>query len=166
MLSVTQGGIKYQFLSLWYDSTWDWTQVSRTIGEHSNHRGSTNSINNHLISGSHSTRIYLLCRTKFIAWCLRHPIWEILTGPRIFVPISHNLCTAPSIKWLCAILWYGKMSDEYTVFRAWLACNIPLLTHLVKNSLLMIQVTHLTIYTNIKFNYLRTFYENFYFIYS
>ena len=24
MLSVKQGGIKYHFLSLWYDSTWDW----------------------------------------------------------------------------------------------------------------------------------------------
>ena len=33
MLSVKQGGIKYHFLSLWYDSTWDWTQVSRAIGE-------------------------------------------------------------------------------------------------------------------------------------
>ena len=28
MLSVKQGGIKYNFLSLWYDSTWDWTPVS------------------------------------------------------------------------------------------------------------------------------------------
>ena len=37
MLSVKQEGIKYHFLSLWYDSTWDWTQVSRAIGEHSNH---------------------------------------------------------------------------------------------------------------------------------
>ena len=36
MLSLKQGGIKYHFLSLWYDSTWDWTQVSRAIGEHSN----------------------------------------------------------------------------------------------------------------------------------
>ena len=36
MLSVKQGGIKYHFLSLWCDSTWDWTQVSRAIGEHSN----------------------------------------------------------------------------------------------------------------------------------
>ena len=35
MLSAKQGGIKYHFLSLWYDSTWDWTQVSRAIGEHS-----------------------------------------------------------------------------------------------------------------------------------
>ena len=33
ILSVKQSGIKYHFLSLWYDSTWDWTQVSRTIGE-------------------------------------------------------------------------------------------------------------------------------------
>ena len=37
VLSVKQGGIKYHFLSLWYDSTWDWAQVSWTIGEHSNH---------------------------------------------------------------------------------------------------------------------------------
>ena len=36
MLSVKQGGIKYHFfLDLWYNSTWDWTPVSRTIGEHS-----------------------------------------------------------------------------------------------------------------------------------
>ena len=35
VLSAKQGCIKYHFLSLWYDSTWDWTQVSRTIDEHS-----------------------------------------------------------------------------------------------------------------------------------
>ena len=28
MPSIKQGGIKYHFLSLWYDSTWDWTLVS------------------------------------------------------------------------------------------------------------------------------------------
>ena len=33
MLNVQQGGIKYHFLSPWYDSTWDWTQVSWAIGE-------------------------------------------------------------------------------------------------------------------------------------
>ena len=32
MLSFKQGSIKYHFLSLWYDSTWYWTQVSLTIG--------------------------------------------------------------------------------------------------------------------------------------
>ena len=37
MLSDKQGGMKYHFLSLWYDSIWDWTPVSRTIDEHSNH---------------------------------------------------------------------------------------------------------------------------------
>ena len=35
MLSVKQGSLKYLLLSLWNDSTWDWTQVSQTIGEHS-----------------------------------------------------------------------------------------------------------------------------------
>ena len=37
MLSVKQRDIEYHFLNLCYDSTWDWTQVSRAIGEHSNH---------------------------------------------------------------------------------------------------------------------------------
>ena len=34
MQSAKQGGIKYHFLSLWYNSTMDWTPVSRIIGEH------------------------------------------------------------------------------------------------------------------------------------
>ena len=42
MQSVKQGGIKYHFLSLWNDSTWDGTQVSRAIGEHSNHYANGN----------------------------------------------------------------------------------------------------------------------------
>ena len=37
MLSVKQGSVKYHFFSLWYDWTWDWTKVSRAIGEQSNH---------------------------------------------------------------------------------------------------------------------------------
>ena len=37
MLSLKQGDIKYHFFSIWYVSTCDWTQVSRAIGEHSNH---------------------------------------------------------------------------------------------------------------------------------
>ena len=36
MLRVKQGGIKYHFLSFWYDSAGDWTQVSRAKCEHSN----------------------------------------------------------------------------------------------------------------------------------
>ena len=33
MLSIKQVGIKYHFLSLWFDSTWELTLVSRAIGE-------------------------------------------------------------------------------------------------------------------------------------
>ena len=33
---VKQESVKYHLLSLWYDPTYDWTQVSRTIGKHSN----------------------------------------------------------------------------------------------------------------------------------
>ena len=33
MLNVKQEGIEYHFKSLWYDVTWDWTQVSQTIGK-------------------------------------------------------------------------------------------------------------------------------------
>ena len=29
-----QRALKYYFLSLWYESIWDWIPVSRTIGEH------------------------------------------------------------------------------------------------------------------------------------
>ena len=32
MLDAKQGSIEYHFLSLWYDSTWDWTPVSQAIG--------------------------------------------------------------------------------------------------------------------------------------
>ena len=38
MLNVKQGSIKYRFLSLYYDSTCDWTLIYRVIGEHSNHK--------------------------------------------------------------------------------------------------------------------------------
>ena len=37
ILSVKQRSIKYYFLSLCYDTTRDWTPVSRAFGEHSNH---------------------------------------------------------------------------------------------------------------------------------
>ena len=38
MLRVKQCGIKYHFLSLWYNSTRDGTPVFQTIGEHSTHQ--------------------------------------------------------------------------------------------------------------------------------
>ena len=44
MLRVEQGSIKYHFLSLWYDSTRDWTQISRAIGEHCTHYANVRSL--------------------------------------------------------------------------------------------------------------------------
>ena len=44
MLSVKQRGIKYHFLSLWYDSNWHGTQLSRAIGEHSNHHANVHKL--------------------------------------------------------------------------------------------------------------------------
>ena len=44
MLSVKHETIKYHLLSLWYDSTWDWTTVSRAIGKSSNHYAKTSTI--------------------------------------------------------------------------------------------------------------------------
>ena len=37
MATVKQVGIKYYFLSLWYDSTWDQTRVSWAIAEQTTH---------------------------------------------------------------------------------------------------------------------------------
>ena len=37
MLSVKQGGIKYDLLSLEYKTTCDWTPITQTISEHSTH---------------------------------------------------------------------------------------------------------------------------------
>ena len=37
MLNTKRGSIKYHLLSLWFNSTWDWTLISRNIGEHFTH---------------------------------------------------------------------------------------------------------------------------------
>ena len=37
MLGGKWKGIKFHFLNLWYDSTWDWTLVTWNIGEHSSY---------------------------------------------------------------------------------------------------------------------------------
>ena len=35
MMSIKEDGVKHNFLSLWYDLTWDWVPVSPAISEHS-----------------------------------------------------------------------------------------------------------------------------------
>ena len=44
MLSVQEASSTI-FLSLWYDSTWDWAPISRTIGEHFNHHANGQFLN-------------------------------------------------------------------------------------------------------------------------
>ena len=68
----------------------------------------------HLASGVCLPWLYLFCRTKFIAWCLRHPIAD---GAKNFCPwlMSFDLRDASHYKTaLCHILTYG-VSDKYIV---------------------------------------------------
>ena len=51
MLSVKQGGIEYNFLSFWYDSSWDSNPVSQAFGEHSNY--SANELVTSVLLGIH-----------------------------------------------------------------------------------------------------------------
>ena len=50
VLSIKQGGIKYHFLSFWYDYTWDWTPVSQAMSRvFANGPGDRSSIPGHKI---------------------------------------------------------------------------------------------------------------------
>ena len=65
VLSAKQGGIKYHFLSLWYDSTWYCTQVSRAIGEHSNPRPCTKIYKGHSCNLNLSYKCVAILFKKF-----------------------------------------------------------------------------------------------------
>ena len=71
MLSVKQGGIKYHFLSLWYNSTWDWTKVFRNIGEHSTHLANDAVLFYLRIFDEYKTM-------KFMFWRFTHEIYSAL----------------------------------------------------------------------------------------
>ena len=66
MLSVKQRGIKYHFLSLGYDSTWDWTQVSRATGKHANHYANVIAVIMHALCSLLLIQIVLFCTIKVI----------------------------------------------------------------------------------------------------
>ena len=53
-------------------------------------------------------------RTLFIAWCLRRSIKGMPTRSRIFFTCHACLdsCAGPTIKWSCATLWYGELSNK------------------------------------------------------
>ena len=62
MLSVNQSGIKDHFWSIWYDSTWNWTQLFQAICEHSNHYANK-TVKNHNLHES-------IFKPKLIHWIL------------------------------------------------------------------------------------------------
>ena len=115
MLSVKQGSIKYHFLSLWYDSTWDWTQISRVIGEHSNHYANVKIVKqkwkekqqNWIWLHSEKLKREMTCpnqriKSKFFGIV---PMAPIIIG--ITVTILHNYFSSPSrSRYLSNILHY------------------------------------------------------------
>ena len=52
------------FFGLWYDSTWDWTLVARTIGEHSTH------LDNNAFLWNLMCTLYLLCIFSILLVCI------------------------------------------------------------------------------------------------
>ena len=76
MLNVKEGSIKYQFSSLWYDSTWNWTPISWTIGEHSNHYANDNSnLKIHVLNQTISLYIVAACPYPYFKCVV---IWTLL----------------------------------------------------------------------------------------
>ena len=73
MLSFKQGSIKHHSLSLWYNSTWDWTLVSQTIGKHFTHNA--------------NGLVYIPCIYVLILWRgmpPREEKWDQFPYPSVF----------------------------------------------------------------------------------
>ena len=79
-------------------------------------------------------------RTKFIAWCLRQPSWELPTGPRNFATAANlSFCLCPTLtlkKAMCRTILIGKQAIG-TFLSAWHSliptynCKAPKLTDAV-----------------------------------
>ena len=57
-------------------------------------------------------------RTRFIAWCLRHPCRGMPTGPRISGTAGYvhfSPCLAPALKKPCATLHLGEEMNKYQI---------------------------------------------------
>ena len=84
MLSVKQGGVKYHFLSLWYDSTWDWTQVSQAIGKYSYHYANVRKVKlATVVEGDQKApfKVFGMTRTGIEPWSPGPSANTLLTGP-------------------------------------------------------------------------------------
>ena len=86
----------------------------------------------HLASLGPHSRFYLLCRTKFIAWCLVHPIRGMPTSPRIFAPVWAWVLTYTISLLYKVIVSYSNMVGCWINTSSSLArrtSHMPLVTH-------------------------------------
>ena len=127
MLSVKQGSVMYHFLSLWYNSTRNWTQVSRAIGEHSNHYANVNSESSYSLTG-YLTKAWEPSLLLLMTFRCRENNW-IHTSPLIIRAVKCNqprpgfevvsLCPYPS-----TILFTNPSAragyDTRSIFQVWI----------------------------------------------
>ena len=82
MLSVKQVGIKCYFLSLWYNSIWDWTHVSRAIGEHSNREANVRYV---------WFKVSQYFTNKTCLWCFQGRIYNSLFSGSFFFTLNQKI---------------------------------------------------------------------------
>ena len=139
MLSVKQGGIKYHFLSLWYDSAWDWTQVSRAIGEHSNREANVRYLDMIVFNWNHFEMRLLNLRINFFIYC---ELFVLILVLFVLLLLSLRL---GQISPLAFFRWFLRwprigMLSLVTVSPVITACHSCCLSHHVFDQLIWIQI--------------------------
>ena len=94
MLSIKQEDIMYHFLSLWYDSTWDWNPVSQASGEHYNHDVNWKKISQYVLK---IDKLFVCTDKKslmkldplFVLWSIHFPTFHTHTHTHTHTNPSH-----------------------------------------------------------------------------
>ncbi len=114
MLRLNQGGIMYHFLSLLYDSIWDWTSVSQTIGEYSNHYDNgplKTYIKNKIFN------VFICSYSKMFEWI--HPQVPLTTLSVMFFLRSYgvsSLLTSGTFNWVTQLVLINPQRVARDVF--------------------------------------------------
>ena len=106
---LSKAGIKYHFLSLWYDSIWDWTLVFQTIGEHSTHQANGLVVINYF---------YLLPAHSLLSWWFSEEMWLKRRVPFL------ELTMCALFKAILKFCWYWKILNY--LFCKIFSCIMPL----------------------------------------
>ena len=128
VLTVKLGGIKYHFLSLRYDSTGDWTQVTRATGERTSHFAN-DPVNIFFVSGvSTKSHLHIYIIIIIIIMCSQHGYpWPSLStspyhssplvGLQGYIPYHH--IAAVCMFELVVLLLIGHMRGSTGVHHLW-----------------------------------------------